>query len=159
MITIYCPRCYTRATERDAVCAACGASLTGSDAGDYTERLIWALRHPEPTVAPRAAWVLGERQDRRAVPALIEMVRTTRDLGALEEGATALGRMGDAAAIEPLGELLRHSYVSVRARAARALACIGGPAARAVLEAARSDPSPSVRQAVEESIARLEARA
>jgi HEAT repeat protein len=152
MLTIYCPVCYAANAETRSVCAECGASLAEEEAGDFTDRLLWALHHPEPTVAPRAAWVLGERRDRRAVEPLIALTARTREMGALEEAARALGKIGDPRAIPALVSLLRGSYVSVRVQAARALGAIGGTCAVSALTQARTDPSASVRAAAQEAL-------
>jgi HEAT repeat protein len=152
-MTIYCPVCYAAHPETDRICGRCGADLHGAEAADYTSGLIWALQHPEPTVAPRAAWILGERRDRAALEPLMNLARTSHDLGALEEAATALGKLGDEAAVPALVELLQRSYVSVRVRAAAALGAIGGADAEAALRNADSDPSPSVREAVANALA------
>lgn len=156
MLTIYCPACYAANDEWDTMCHKCGGPLTEERAGDFTERLIWALHHPEPTVAPRAAWILGERRDRRAVEPLISVIERSKDLGVLEEATVALGKIGDPRALPALQNLLAHSYVSVRERAAWALGRIGHPDAIPALQQALTDTSQAVRSAVKSALGRWE---
>jgi|JRYG01.1.fsa_nt_gb HEAT repeat protein len=157
MITLYCPACYAANPENAAVCQKCGANLREAPRGNWTERLIWGLQHPEPTVAPRVAWILGERRDAAAVRPLLALIERTRELGALEEAATALGKIGDPAAVPALADLLRTSFVSVRVRAAEALGAIGGAAAEAALREALADPSAHVREACGAALQKLHA--
>jgi HEAT repeat protein len=156
MLTIYCPACYAANDEWDTMCKKCGGPLTEERAGDFTERLVWALRHPEPTVAPRAAWILGERRDPRAVEPLIALVEHSKDLGVLEEATVALGKIGDRRALSVLRNLLADSYVSVRERAAWALGKIGDPDAIPALRQALTDTSQAVRSAAQSALECLE---
>lgn len=41
-------------------CPCCGADLRDFTGKSYEEKLILALRHPEPTIPIRAAMILGE---------------------------------------------------------------------------------------------------
>jgi HEAT repeat protein len=59
----------------------------------------------------------------------------------VRHGATLLGRLGDARAIEPLTGALGHPDEGVRGEAARALARFRDPAARAALTSALAHPS------------------
>lgn len=156
MLTIYCPACYAANDEWDTVCKKCGGPLTEERAGDFIERLVWALRHPEPTVAPRAAWILGERRDPRAVEPLLSLIERSKDLGVLEEATVALGKIGDSRALPALQHLLVHSYVSVRERAAWALGRIGDPGAIPALRQALADTSQAVRSAAQSALERWE---
>lgn len=149
LLTVYCPECYAANNERDAVCGRCGAALNSDPRGDYADRLIWALNHPEPTVAPRAAWILGRRRDAKAVAPLIAVLESRKDMGVQEAAVVALGQIGDPRALPVLQKLLldEESYLSVRERAAWALGRIGDPSASAALREAVLDRSPAVRAA------------
>jgi HEAT repeat protein len=155
MLTVYCEKCYAANAEGAKVCGQCGAPLDAKATGDYTDRLLWALHHPEPTVAPRAAWILGKRRDVRAVKPLMDITQHSQAMGLLEEAAAALGKIGDPAAIPALEGLLRDSYVSVRVRAARALGEIGDRRAVPALTAALEDRSEGVRAAARAALERL----
>ncbi len=152
MITLYCPQCYAANPDTAKRCHACGAPLNTDDDQDFVDGLIWALRHPEPTVAPRAAWILGNLREPRAVAPLLELLERSEDMGSLAEAATALGKIGDAAAVPALERLLRGSYLPVRLRAVDALARIGGAKAVRVLREAAEDPSAAVRWAAREAL-------
>jgi len=70
MITYFCPACW-RIVKREARrCAACGADLFHLDQGAFAVKLVEALRHPEPTIRQRAAFILGELGDGTAAAAL-----------------------------------------------------------------------------------------
>lgn len=74
--------------------------------------------------------------------------RVSRDVLA-RNAAVALGNLADAGTVPALGRALSgHPSPIVRGHAAWALGRIGGDAARALLEDAREDPDPSVRQEV-----------
>lgn len=111
-------------------------------AGDTTQldRLAELVVQPDYPYATRrkAARVLGELGDRRAVPVLIAVLgeygqRTTLK----EEAVLALGRLGDPAAVEPIGRMLdlqlESSGNEVRVAALQVLGQLGGPRAAEIL--------------------------
>ncbi len=110
---VLCPACWNEVNTLAPLCENCGAVLSG-DKRTYSEKLIAALRHPEALTQRRAAYVLGRRRDRDAVPALIALL--------------------DAPGDDP--------YVC--AEAACALAAIGGAEAWAALARVASNPARSV---------------
>ncbi|GAG30820.1 unnamed protein product, partial [marine sediment metagenome] len=69
--------------------------------------------------------------------------------------AQALGKIGDAEAVEPLIAMLRHDHKHQRARAAEALGRIGDLRAVEPLVAARNDVEASVRKAAGRALAEL----
>jgi HEAT repeat protein len=73
-VQFYCPVCFAgvAADERDAPCRVCGARIEEWQRRDYTERLIHALRHPNPEVRMGAIISLGNRRDPRAALPLAE---------------------------------------------------------------------------------------
>lgn len=93
-MVVYCPSCWAELAPNAQVCPRCGADLTALDAEDYTDKLIAALRHPEPFTQRRAAYVLGLRRDPRAVPALVEAMKGSADVYVRGEAAAALGKIG-----------------------------------------------------------------
>ncbi|MCL5284129.1 MAG: HEAT repeat domain-containing protein [Armatimonadetes bacterium] len=158
MIVVYCPQCYGMNTEKDETCRHCGGLLLEAGGKPYLEKLIWALKHPEPTVSPRAAWVLGERRESQAVEPLISAIDGASDMALLEEAVVALGKIGDPRAIPCLERALRDSYLSVRQRAAWALGRIGGPVVIEVLTSAVDDPNQTVREAALAALSSLSNR-
>ncbi len=74
----FCLVCFAgmAADERDAPCRVCGARIEEWKRRDYTERLIHALRHPNPEVRIGAIVSLGNRRDPRAALPLAECALT-----------------------------------------------------------------------------------
>ena len=149
----FCPDCWSEVSEADATCPACGSVLKGGRERNFVQKLIAALRHPEPETAVRAAHTLGGLGAKEAVPALIETLTRSDDPYLLDAVAGSLGELEAAEAIPALRSVLRSSYLVARIAAAKALGRLGTPEALAVLEEARQDQSESVRQAVEEQLA------
>jgi HEAT repeat protein len=114
------------------------------------------------TVAPAVQAQTGDDTEPRA-PAAAEGFQ--RLVGALQSGETfkvrataavALGRMGDARAIAPLGEALRgDDSFAVRAAAAAAIGRLGDAAGLPALFAALGDRDQYVRTEAEEALARF----
>ena len=132
----YCPICWSEADDDDC-CRKCGAPLRQSTNESYEEKLIWALRHPEPTTPIRAATILGERRALAAVEPLIAVALSTRDFYLQEAAVIALGQIGDRRAQPCLERLSREGAVRVRQAAQRALASLAkslGPASSAGLQ-------------------------
>lgn len=99
-----CPHCHSNISERISQ-------------ADYTEKLIAALRHKEPMTPVRAAWILGERREEEAVPALTKIVRKARDPFLVESAVEALGKIGGSAATSTVRAATQHSSLRVRVKA------------------------------------------
>ncbi|ABU59951.1 MULTISPECIES: HEAT repeat domain-containing protein [Roseiflexus] len=71
---LYCPLCFAEIGEdqQDAPCPVCGATPDAWRRRDYTDRLIYALRHPNPEVRMGAIISLGNRREPRAAVPLAE---------------------------------------------------------------------------------------
>lgn len=132
-----------------------GAELPSEDS-DYASKLISALDHPEPETPVRAAWILGELRETRAVGALVGLLEKGRDPYILAGAAEALGKIGDARATGVLAKALASSYLLVRLKAVEALGRLGGDEARRALESALEDPNPSARKAAAKTLQRLD---
>ena len=153
MMTYHCTACWSElpAGAVGQPCAWCGAATDAP--GDYVDKLLQALRHPEPSTPVRAASILGQLGARRAVGPLLAVLRTSHDGFLLAAAARALGQIGDPAAVPGLVELLRHGPLPARLAAVEALRRLGGAEAETALRwAARADPARSVREAAGDSI-------
>ena len=109
--------------------------------------LLELLESEQRFVRYRAAWILGKIRDRRATPALIELLKTEPNLSY----ARGLGEIRDPAAIPALIEAMRHKEVKEFAMAS--LVQIGDPALNSLIQSLLS-PNPvrgvSVAQAIGE---------
>ncbi len=136
MVTYYCPSCWNTVAADTEVCPACGARIQDSQR-DIVEKYIAALRHPDPMTRVRAAWMLGRMREKRAVPALVQVVmeRQANDPYLTSVAANSLGLIGCREAVPCLIELLRDASTSfmARAEAAKALERIGGDEAMSAL--------------------------
>jgi len=152
----YCPTCWSEVGKNDS-CPKCGGSLRTSTNESYEEKLIWALRHPEPTTPVRAATILGARRALAAVQPLIAVALSTSDFYLQEAAVVALGQIGDKRAQPCLERLSREGAVRVRLAARRALARLAeSPGAKSSGSlrdergaALRTAPVPDVAQTVD----------
>jgi HEAT repeat protein len=119
----YCPRCWRDFDEDVPVCPHCGLHIEEFwKSKDYVEKLIVALHHPEKETPIRAAWLLGQLKDQRAVAPLIDLVKETDDVDIARAAVRALGEIGTAEAMTFLRTLGRHHAKMVRDEARRMLA-------------------------------------
>ena len=122
MVTFYCPGCWHDFDEDLVRCPDCGLVIHEFwESKDYFEKLIVALRHPEPTTPIRAAWLLGKIKDPRAVVALIDIVKGTKDFYLAREAVKALGAIDTIQARYFLRTLADHPVRMIRAEACVAL--------------------------------------
>jgi HEAT repeat protein len=92
-----------------------------ADFAGYVDKLIAALRHKEPMTPVRAAWILGERREEKAVPALAKIARKAKDAFLVESAVEALGQIGGDTAREPVRAAAQHSSLRVRVKAREVL--------------------------------------
>lgn len=116
---------------------------------DYVEELIAALSHWRALKRREAAWLLGEKCDPRAVPALVALLlESAEDPYVKMEAAVALGKIGTSQAIAALLQCLGMSQaLPVRLAAVEGLAC--QPCSSEIIvglrRAAERDPNELVR--------------
>ena len=111
----YCPKCFSDFSEDEHICPVCGLDIHAFyDPKDYIDKLILALKHPEPSTPVRAAWLLGKIGEERAVEMLIECFKDTDDLYLVEAVANALGEFGGKQAIGFLESQRDHPAFMVR---------------------------------------------
>jgi HEAT repeat protein len=118
MTTFYCPECWAEVPESVTVCPHCHTNISERiSEAEYTDKLIAALRHKEPTTPVRAAWILGERREQRAVPALTRIVKKAKDAFLVESAVEALGKIAGSPAIATVRSATHHSSLRVRVKA------------------------------------------
>jgi len=133
MTTFYCPNCWHEVSESATICPHCRTNISERiSQTDYIDKLIAALRHKEPTTPVRAAWILGERREEKAVPELTKIVKKAKDAFFVESAVEALGKIGGTTATAAVRGATQHSSLRVRVKARdvlRELASKGSPSA------------------------------
>lgn len=128
-MTFYCTHCWREVAQAATVCPHCGDDIAARQTRtDYADKLIAALHHPEPTTPIRAAWILGQRRERKAVERLCALVRESHDPFIAASAASALGAIGDPAALETLQWAAISSQPRLRAAARDALTKVSNEA-------------------------------
>jgi enolase len=110
----YCPGCWHDFAEDLDRCPRCGLDLRAWPDTDFVDKVIRALTHPEPETPIRAAWILGERRETRAVPALAALLRRTKDVYVATAAVQALGKIGTDEARAGLATAAEHPAMMVR---------------------------------------------
>jgi HEAT repeat protein len=111
----YCPRCWQDFDRDLPRCPHCGLDIQKFwKSRDYVEKLIVALGHPEKETPIRAAWLLGQLKEVRAVPPLIKLVKKTDDVYIARAAVQALGEIDTPEARQFLGTLTQHPAKMVR---------------------------------------------
>jgi HEAT repeat protein len=122
MTTFYCPNCWAEVSEQATTCPHCYENISERiSQTDYIDKLIAALRHNEPTTPVRAAWILGERREQKAVSALAKIVKKASDAFLVESAVEALGKIGGSAATAAVRPAAHHSSLRVRVKARNVL--------------------------------------
>lgn len=118
--------------------------------------LLRALGEGSRKEKQNAATALGERRSAAAVPGLLALLQDPY-AGARADAAEALGRIADPAAVDGLGAALaKEPDLAAGMKMVTALRAIGGPAARAALEAAAAQAvEPTLAQQAREAAAGL----
>ncbi|MCX7919226.1 MAG: HEAT repeat domain-containing protein [bacterium] len=144
-MVVYCFECWTENQYHESNCRNCGARLFSISEESFVDKLISALHHPEPTTPLRAAFILGQRQEKQAVKPLLELAKTCTDPYILSAVVNALGQIGDTSAIETLEQLLATSFLNVRLEIIQALRSIGGHRSREILQQCQTSNNEKIR--------------
>jgi HEAT repeat protein len=111
----YCPHCWRDFDQDVRRCPHCGLDINEFwDSKDYVEKLILALQHPEKETPIRAAWLLGQIKDPRALQPLMDLAQSTEDVYLARAAVHALGEIGTPACFKVLARLRNHPAKLVR---------------------------------------------
>jgi HEAT repeat protein len=105
-MTYFCPECWKEIPSSSKQCPYCRADLTSIDRSPYKDKLIRALRHPEPETRTRAVEILGQIKAREAVVPLRELLNDTSDPYLIGSVIKALSEIEGKTLIEEIEGLL-----------------------------------------------------
>lgn len=111
------------------------------------ETLVTATGDSDPRVVEAAATGLGELEDDRAVPVLVDLAGNHSERMVQEAAVAALGAVGDPACLPVLLDLVASGPPQVRRRCVAALTVFDDPSALEAIRAAREDRNPMVKEA------------
>jgi hypothetical protein len=152
----FCPDCWAENLLDAAACEQCGAPLVPGEPVFYDQKLMRALAHPVPETREMAARLLGQRQDRHALPLLQARLCEESDIGVLCAISRALGQLGDCQTVAALaGRLAQPGSLVVALAIVDALAMLAGTGCWEALDALKTPPAVAERVA-QEIAARLE---
>jgi len=118
----YCPQCWQNFERDEPRCPYCGLNIEEFwKSKGYIEKLILALQHPEKETPIRAAWLLGQLKDTRAVPPLVELIKKTEDVYIARAAVQALGEIDTPEARKFMVTLTQHHIKMVRDEVQRIL--------------------------------------
>ena len=145
----YCPKCWAHVKEDEKVCHECKADIETLNHRGYFEKLVSALNHLERTTRIRAAYILGELRDRRAVKPFAKVVSKAsgiQDVFFIEMIAVALGKVNGEEVLPILIRLMDHPSFLVRRAALHSLGKFRSEEALKVIKKALKDASPNVQE-------------
>lgn len=151
----FCPNCWSRVKENESICPECRAEIEPLDQRDYFEKLVGSLQHPDATTKIRAAYILGEMGDKRAINPLVDILNQPWDIQGLffiREIAFALEKIDGEEAVPALVHLLDHPSFLIRESALKALSKIKSKETVTALRKALNDPSSSVQELAKETL-------
>ncbi len=145
----YCPNCWSFVEEGEKICRKCRAEIEQLDQKGFFEKVINALNHSERTARLRAAYILGELGDRRAIKAFAKVLdkpRGIKDVFFIEMIAIAFGKLDGEETLPILIRLMDHPSFLVRRVALDSLSKFKNEGASKVIRRASKDPSPNVQE-------------
>lgn len=121
MVTYYCTECWMELGNASQRCARCGAEPDKNTKRQYRDKLLAALRHPEPQTVRRVIYILGKRREACAVNALRALYEDSTDPFVQSDIINAMGRIGTPDAKDFVRRALSHPSFLVREAAQAAL--------------------------------------
>jgi len=141
-------------TDREPRVRAEAAEVLAGAGAAVLNALLAATADPAGIVREAVATGLGEIEDSKAVPWLMDAAASDPEKLVREAAVAALGAIGDETALPLLLELVASGPPQVRRRSVVALSVFDGPAVEAAILAARDDRNPMVREAAEMVVGR-----
>lgn len=78
-MTYYCINCWHEIKKDTVVCPHCGFDQKETRNISFTEKLIKALKHPEPETPIRVAAIIGKLKLTEAIPYILLRLKTETD--------------------------------------------------------------------------------
>ncbi len=75
----YCTNCWSEIDKDAVLCKNCGANQIELEQTDYSEKLIRALKHPEPETRIRAAEIIAGLNLKKALPIMLSILKNEKD--------------------------------------------------------------------------------
>lgn len=75
----YCSNCWSEISKDTVKCPHCETDQSALEQESFIQKLIRALKHPEPSTPLRTAETLGELKVKEALPYLIELTKASND--------------------------------------------------------------------------------
>lgn len=117
-----CVECWREIPSQSRLCPHCGDDYEARKKGaDFIRRLIDGLELGAE-ISARAARILGDRAESKAVVGLCRVVRQSTHTVAVEAALEALQKIGDNRSALTIAWAVQHTNPRVRAAAARAIA-------------------------------------
>jgi HEAT repeat protein len=104
-MTYFCQNCWKEAAPNQSLCIHCGSEQLALSNETFVQKLIRALRHPEPETPIRVAFVLGQLKAVEAITSLIEIASKGTDPYIRAAAIGALGNIEEPRASEFLKSL------------------------------------------------------
>ena len=146
----FCSHCWAENLIGATACERCGKPLSETEPVFYDQKLMRALHHPVPETREMAAMLLGQRQDRHALPVLLSRLLEETDIGVLCAISIALGQLGDCQAAPSLAKRLEKPLALVVALAiVDALATLAQKGCWEALDVLKAPPPVAERVAKE----------
>lgn len=76
----YCTNCWNEIDERTDICPVCNSNQLELEQTEYSEKLIRALKHPEPETRIRAAEIIASLNLKKALPILLSLLEDEKDI-------------------------------------------------------------------------------
>ena len=145
----HCPNCWSRIKKSEEVCHECKADIEPLDHRSYFEKLANAVSHSERTTRIRAAYILGELGDGRAIKPFPEVVSKPggiKDVFFIEMVSIALGKLDGEEALPVLIRLMDTPSFLVRRADLNSLSKFKTEKAVGTIKKALEDPSLSIQE-------------